>query len=132
MGIKLRLLLLLFLLVCKIGHSQNNRKIANLTYLKEYAFCNCLNANYLKIDSNFFKNIRDQSQGTYFGDFLEIRLEQKLILDSFINSETSTFYLNTKSPFIEVSHPKNNNIILFCFEFYRSQKLDKFIRKLMK
>ena len=128
MGAKIKkgiyILLLLLISMKIIGQNKNIE-------IKKFAFNKCLNYNYQKLDSSFYKTFKDASgvQISIDGNFLEdVDLKNKII--DYTIAVTGLYYSQKNNLHFESGD--KNIIFCNCFDFYESRELDIFIKKLLK
>ncbi|OOV19199.1 hypothetical protein [Flavobacterium sp. LM4] len=98
--------------------------------LKKYAFSKCLDYNYQKIDSTFYKIYKDASavQISIDGNFLEDdELKNRII--NYTISVTEKYYSQKNNLHFETGD--KNIVFCNCINFYESKELDKFIKKVL-
>ena len=102
-----------------------------LLEVKKYALNKCINYNYQKIDTTFYKTYKDASgiQISINGKFLEDAELKAKIIDYTINT-TGLYYLQKNNLYFETGD--KNIIFCNCLNFYESKKLDEFIKNLLK
>ena len=128
MGIRIKkaecILIVLLISAKIIGQSK-------VTEIKKYAFNQCVILNYRKIDSIFYNKLNDAStvQFSVRGNFIEDSNLIKNIIDYTV-LKTSNYYSQKNNLHFETGD--KNIIFCNCFDFYESQELDKFIKKLLK
>lgn len=88
----------------------------------DFALKVCLDDNYEKIKVYQRENLRDYSS------FNVGTPEQQLALSDFIKSNTKYFYKENLPIYVESSSEKSNAIFQKCMEFYKSDKLKRFIK----
>jgi hypothetical protein len=100
---------------------------SKVTEIKKYAFNQCVILNYSKIDS--ILNDASTVQFSVRGNFIEESNLIKNIIDYTV-LKTSNYYSQKNNLHFETGD--KNIIFCNCFDFYESQELDKFIKKLLK
>lgn len=105
-------------------YSQKKEKIEEL---KTYALCACVNNNYSVIDSTFRSS---DVTNSYIVQATPLGFTQLMDFDNFIREQTKDFYKIL--PYGSYDVPKANMIFFFCTEFYKSERLDKYIKKELK
>ena len=114
-------LIIFVLYICSINfaYAQNTKKLTQ----QDFALKVCLDDNYEKINAYQRQNLRDYSS-------FDIRLpEQQIALSNFVKANTGSFYKESLPIHIESRPPPYHAIFQRCIEFYKSDKLKKFIQK---
>lgn len=118
---------ILKLVILVLISSYTNAESSPTKYLSlsDFALKVCLDDNYEKITAYKRENLRDYSS------FESMTPEKQLELSDFVKKNTGNFYKENLSIHIESRNPPYNAIFQRCMEFYKSEKLKKFIRKNM-
>lgn len=97
-------------------------KLKKLTQ-QDFALKVCLDDNYEKINAYQREGLKDYSS-------FNIRLpEQQIALSNFVKANTGYFYKESLPIHIESRPPPYHAIFQRCMEFYKSEKLRKFVQK---
>ena len=125
MGVRIIIWVASIFLVTSCKVFLNGDKRDSLQYLKDIAFCTCLNENYNSIDSSFSSIFQDVSKSSIFMQ-ANIDVEIEDLVTKYTIKETGNYYQLKNHTTSELGN-KSNYIMAACLNFYNSKKLEKFI-----
>lgn len=114
-------ILIVSLLMCffNSAYAQKSKKLTQ----QDFALKVCLDDNYEKINAYQRNGLKDYSS-------FNIRLpEQQIALSNFVKANTGYFHKESLPIHIESRPPPYHAIFQRCMEFYKSEKLRKFVQK---
>lgn len=114
-----KLFLLLLMLCANFAYAEKSKKLTQ----QDFALKVCLDDNYEKINAYKRVDLKDYSSFNLGG------AEKQIALSNFVEANTADFYKESLPIHIESRPPPYHAIFQRCIEFYKSDKLKKFIQK---